>query len=223
MLDIDESSFSKNEGEEQNISDQPEYLKLEDQEQSGSKKNLGLLTDTGDQIQDYDIQNDQNLVMSSMPIQNNDKINASSRPKESIQKPSQGRNNCKNTYKKMAKPKNFNNMLAIDTDAINALYTCGGEQGNKKTEKENEMEDFENGILDLATQCIAAMNRAKPSDPVIYGGQDSGQTVKKSFEQKFGNQLEVDDDERAEIDENEEYVEDLDSRPNYFRPNFNMP
>jgi hypothetical protein len=33
----------------------------------------------------------------------------------------------------------------------------------------------------------------------------------------------VNDDERAEIDENEEYVEDLDNRPNYFRPNFNMP
>ena len=127
------------------------------------------MTESGDQIQDYDIQNDRNHIMGNMPIQNNDKINSSSMGKETMQKPSQGRNNCKNTYKKMAKPKNFNAILAIDTDAINELYTYGGEQGKKKTEKENEMEDFENGILDLATQCIAAMNRKKPTDPIIYG------------------------------------------------------
>ena len=88
MLDTDEPNFTKNEGEEQNISDQPDFLKLEGQDQIRSKKNLDLMAETGDQIQDYDIQNDQNHIMSNMPIQNNDKINSSSRPKESIQKPS---------------------------------------------------------------------------------------------------------------------------------------
>lgn len=52
--------------------------------------------------------------------------------------------------KKMVKPKNFNVGLAIDTDAINELYTYGGEQGKKKTVEENEIEDFESGILELA-------------------------------------------------------------------------
>ena len=50
--------------------------------------------------------------------------------------------------KKMVKP-NFG--LAIDTEAINDLYTYGGEQGKKKTVEENEIEDFESGILELAT------------------------------------------------------------------------
>ena len=169
MLDTDETNDNQNETEEQNISDQPEHVILDSQDQSRSKKTLDLMDESGDQVEDYDIQNDHNHIMSNMPIQNNDQINSSSRNDDAIQKPSQGRNNCKNTYKKMAKPKNFNNMLAIDTDAINELYTYGGEQGKKKTEKENEMEDFENGILDLATQCIAAMNRKKPTDPIIYG------------------------------------------------------
>ena len=41
--------------------------------------------------------------------------------------------------------------LAIDTEAINELYTYGGEQGKKKTVEENEIEDFESGILELAS------------------------------------------------------------------------
>ena len=33
--------------------------------------------------------------------------------------------------------------IGIDTDAINELYTYGGEQGEKKDKMENEMMDFE--------------------------------------------------------------------------------
>lgn len=83
----------------------------------------------------------------------------------------------------MAKPKNFNIGLAIDTDAINELYTYGGEQGKKRTAEESEMEDFESGILELANQCLAAMNRAKPTDPIIYANdQDGSKNAKQSFE-----------------------------------------
>ena len=78
--------------------------------------------------------------------------------------------------KKMVKP-SFG--LAIDTEAINELYTYGGEQGKKKTVEENEIEDFESGILELANQCLAAMKREKPTDPIIY--EDEAMNPKKSF------------------------------------------
>lgn len=98
-----------------------------------------------------------------------------------------GANRSKNTFKTMAKPKNFNIGLALDTDAINELYTYGGEQGKKRTAEESEMEDFESGILELANQCLAAMSRAKPTDPIIYENEENGgKNVKRSFQQKFG-------------------------------------
>jgi hypothetical protein len=74
--------------------------------------------------------------------------------------------------------KNFKPQIGLDIEAINDLYNYGGEQGKKKENEENELMDFENDILDLANQCLAAMRREKPSDPIIY---DS----KKTFEQKF--------------------------------------
>ena len=52
--------------------------------------------------------------------------------------------------------KNFKE-IGIDTEAINELYTYGGEQGKKKESLETEMMDFENDILELANQCLAAM------------------------------------------------------------------
>jgi len=80
----------------------------------------------------------------------------------------------------------------------------------KRKSEENELIDFENGILELANQCLAAMRREKPGDPIIY---DS----KKSFEEKF--QIE----NAGENGEGENKKEQHDDKPNYFRPNFNVP
>jgi hypothetical protein len=77
-------------------------------------------------------------------------------------------------------------MTAIDVEAINDLYDYGGEQGKKHTEKENKMEDFENDILDLASLCIAAMDRVKPTDPIVYS-DNTELKFKKPFVAKFGN------------------------------------
>lgn len=104
-------------------------------------------------------------------------------PGQEPRRPATGSNRSKNTYKTMAKPKNFHMGLAIDTDAINELYTYGGEQGKRKSAEESEMEDFESGILELANQCLAAMGREKPTDPIIYENEETGsKNPKKSFE-----------------------------------------
>jgi hypothetical protein len=57
--------------------------------------------------------------------------------------------NRNRVQKQMMVKKNFK-PIGIDTDAINELYTYGGEQGKKKESLENELMDFENGILELA-------------------------------------------------------------------------
>ena len=111
--------------------------------------------------------------------------------------------------KKISKPRVG---IAIDTEAINELYTYGGEQGKKKTVEENEIEDFESGILELATQCLAAMKREKPTDPIVY--EDETMNPKKSFGQKFGDLEDVEQLIKEPIEEDDE---------NYFRPNFNVP
>ena len=46
---------------------------------------------------------------------------------------------------------------------------------------QDELMDFETGILELATQCLAAMKRDKPTDPIVYDNS----CAKKSFEEKF--------------------------------------
>jgi hypothetical protein len=79
------------------------------------------------------------------------------------------------------------------------------------TPEENEIEDFEIGIIELANQCLAAMKRSGPSEPIIY--EDEFNT-KKSFEQKFG-------DLEQKVESDREPLED--DEPNYFRPNFNIP
>lgn len=66
-----------------------------------------------------------------------------------------GQNKRSKDIPKMNK-KNFKE-IGIDTEAINELYTYGGEQGKKKESLETEMMDFENDILELANQCLAAM------------------------------------------------------------------
>jgi hypothetical protein len=48
------------------------------------------------------------------------------------------------------------------------------------------MEDFENDIMDLASLCIAAMDRVKPTDPIIYG-DNTELKFRQPFVSKFGN------------------------------------
>jgi hypothetical protein len=99
----------------------------------------------------------------------------------------------------MIKPTNFK--IGLDTDAINELYTYGGEQGKKKTEEESEMEDFEISILELANQCLAAMSRSRPADPIVKDNQKiQGKTASKFYDTKFGLSLDIDND-NDEIDE----------------------
>ena len=105
--------------------------------------------------------------------------------------------------------------IGLDIEAINELYTYGGEQGKKKESLEDEMMDFENGIIELANQCIAAMNREKPSDPIVYQPTQSN-SDKRSFEQKFQINAQGEEPEGGAADKEEE-------KPNYFRPNFNVP
>jgi hypothetical protein len=65
----------------------------------------------------------------------------------------------------MLKPEYLN--LGIDTDAINQLYTCGGEKGERIPEGGNMEELFETSLLDLANLCLKSMARESPSDPII--------------------------------------------------------
>ena len=46
------------------------------------------------------------------------------------------------------------------------------------------MMDFEQDILELANQCLTAMDR-EVTDLVEFGGKECRESVKKSFEQKF--------------------------------------
>ena len=131
-------------------------------------------------------------------------------PSRDAEESKTGASNKSSAGQKKMDRKNFRPQIGLDIEAINELYTYGGEQGKKKESEENELMDFENGILELANQCLAAMRREKPSDPIIY---DS----KKSFEQKF--QIE----NAEEIGEAGEKKEQSDDKPNYFRPNFNVP
>lgn len=75
---------------------------------------------------------------------------------------------------------NANLKLNIDTDAINELFTYGGEQGQVKMSEDEEIRNYEAEIEELATMCIAAMNRKKPTDPIKYENK-----TKQSFESKY--------------------------------------
>lgn len=118
---------------------------------------------------------------------------------------------------KMIKPVNFmGNALALDTDAINEMWNYGGEQGQLKNEAENEVQDFEQDILEMAQVCLAAMKRERPTDPIVL---DDNQTVKKSFKQKFGTP----DEKKKDVEKEQTNTEQKDQRPNYFRHNFMVP
>ena len=78
---------------------------------------------------------------------------------------------------------NANQKLNIDTDAINELFTYGGEQGKIKMTEDEEEDNFEKEIDDLASLCLASMKRQSPDEPVeVEGGSKSS---KPTFEQKF--------------------------------------
>lgn len=68
------------------------------------------------------------------------------------------------------------------------------------------------------------MNREKPTDPIIYEGEENGGTsVKKSFQQKFIAQLDGSSDAEGVQDPLDEANVEEDEKPSYFRPNFNVP
>jgi hypothetical protein len=82
--------------------------------------------------------------------------------------------------------------LNIDTDAINELFTYGGEHGQVKMSEDEEIRNFENEIEELASMCIAAMNRKTPSDPIKYDNR-----TKQTFETKFLNDKDNDNSDQS--------------------------
>ena len=73
-------------------------------------------------------------------------------------------------------------LLNIDTDAINELFNYGGEKGQIMMSEDEEIKQLESEIEELATFCIAAMNRKKPTDPIKY---ENSTREKSSFESKY--------------------------------------
>ena len=77
---------------------------------------------------------------------------------------------------------NANLKLNIDTDAINELFNYGGEKGQIMMSEDEEQKALEMEIEELASMCLAAMNRKSPNDPIKYG--NTGRE-KNSFESKY--------------------------------------
>lgn len=71
--------------------------------------------------------------------------------------------------------------LNIDTDAINELFNYGGEQGKIMMSEDEEQKQFEEDIEELASMCIAAMNRKRPTDPIRY----ENKSEKITFESRY--------------------------------------
>jgi len=85
-------------------------------------------------------------------------------------------------YQKKAKLfTNANLKLNIDTEAINELFNYGGEKGQIMMSEDEELLRLEQEIEELASMCLAAMNRKRPSDPIKY----ENKREKQSFESKF--------------------------------------
>jgi hypothetical protein len=61
------------------------------------------------------------------------------------------------------------------------LFNYGGEKGQIMMSEDEEMKQLESEIEELASMCIAAMNRKRPSDPIKY----ENKREKSSFESKF--------------------------------------
>ena len=56
--------------------------------------------------------------------------------------------------------------LAIDTEAINDMFTFGGEKGELLISENEEVRMFLQEIDDLAKHCVNAMQRSSPSELV---------------------------------------------------------
>ena len=86
------------------------------------------------------------------------------------------------SYKKNAKLfTNANAKLNIDTEAINELFNYGGEKGQIMMTEDEEQKAFEGEIEELASMCIAAMNRKRATDTIKY----EGLREKTTFESKY--------------------------------------
>jgi hypothetical protein len=156
----------------------------------------------------------------AQPILASQQANKSFKSRVSQNLPGTNRNTNSYTATAPGKPKSNFRGIGLDIEAINELYDYGGEQGTKKQNVQDELMDFETGILELANQCLAAMRREKPTDPII----DDNDQVKKSFEEKFqinsqGNQSDC----SSEGNEKSKANDSSNEQPNYFRPNFNVP
>jgi hypothetical protein len=73
---------------------------------------------------------------------------------------------------------NANSKLNIDTDEINKLFTYGGEKGEIKMTADEEQENFEKEIEELALMCLASMKRKSPDEPI----EDDSKSKKPTFE-----------------------------------------
>lgn len=77
---------------------------------------------------------------------------------------------------------NSNNKLNIDTEAINELFTYGGEKGDKVWMEGEEENMFQSELDELAGMCLAAMQRQDKDDPIEY---ESKSTKTTTFESKY--------------------------------------
>ena len=72
----------------------------------------------------------------------------------------------------------------INTEAINEMFNFGGEKGDLLMRMENEQEKEENFLKeldDIASICVAAMNRESPEEEIIVEGADSPRGCDQDF------------------------------------------
>lgn len=65
----------------------------------------------------------------------------------------------------------------INTEAINEMFSYGGEKGDlliRHDDEEEENEKFLKELDDIASVCVAAMNRASPDDEIVVEDADDG-------------------------------------------------
>jgi len=61
--------------------------------------------------------------------------------------------------------------LNIDTEAINDMFTFGGEKGSILMNEDMEIETLMNEVEELASMCLAAMSRERPEDPIVLSSE----------------------------------------------------
>lgn len=65
----------------------------------------------------------------------------------------------------------------INTEAINEMFTYGGEKGDlliRLDDDEEENAAFLKELNEIASMCVAAMNRSSPDEDIIHETEDSG-------------------------------------------------